>query len=111
MAGPAAATAGSVLANVLGNLTPNQFNGLLHHMTQSDEGKAMQLMLMMQQNPAAAPSLLAAIEGIPNLPPEVTTWLSAALSNPAMFLNDMAMAQAALQRSMTNVGVLGNLGL
>lgn len=111
MAGPAAVGAGTVLSNVLGNLTPGQFAGFLHHMSQSDESRAMQLMMTMEQNPAAAPMLLASIESIPNLPPAVTTWLSAAISNPAMFMNDMAQAQAALQEAMVRPGVLGNLGL
>jgi hypothetical protein len=111
MAGPAAASAGTVISNVLGALTPGQFLNFTRHMTQSDAGRAMQLMMLMEQSPAAAPSLLASIEGIPNLPPAVTTWLSAAISNPAMFMNDMAQAQAALQQAMLQPGVLGNLGL
>jgi hypothetical protein len=111
MAGPAVATAGTALSTILGTLTPNQFSSFLHHMSQSDSSRAMQLMMTMEQNPQQAPMLLASIESIPNLPPAVTTWLSAAISNPANFQQDMAMAMAALQQAMTNPGVLGNLGL
>jgi len=111
MAGPAATTAGTALANILGNLTPGQFGSFLHHMTQSDASRAMQMMMTMEANPAMAPAMLPAIEGVPNLPPTVTTWLTAAISQPANYQQDMAQAMAALQAQMTSPGVLGNLGL
>src|SRR5271170_375909 len=111
MAGPAAVTAGTALSNILGSLTPGQYSKFFSHMTQSDASRAMQMMMTMESNPALAPALLPALEAIPNLPPMVTTWLTAALSNPANYQQDMAQAMAALQSQMVSPGVLGNLGL
>jgi hypothetical protein len=111
MAGPAAASVGTTLANILAGLTPGQFGNFMRHMTQSDASRAMQMIMTMQANPAMAPALLPAIEGIPNLPPAVTTWLTAAISSPANYQQDMAMATAALQQAMSQPGVLGNIGL
>ena len=108
MAGPAAVNAGTALGNIIGNLTPGQWGRLFGHMTQSDASRALQMMMSMQMNPAMAPALLPSIESIPNLPPEVTTWLTQAISNPANFQTDMGLAEAALQRSLaTGIGALG----
>jgi hypothetical protein len=48
---------------------------------------------------------------IPNLPPQVLSWVTNALSNPAAFQEDMTQAEAALQAATTNSGLLSNLGL
>jgi hypothetical protein len=109
MANGAAAT---TLSSVLAALSPGQLLHLGHLISQSNEMKAMQILQMMQMNPVGAVSMLAALESIPNLSPQVITWASAAITNPASFAGNIAQAMAALQAqqvSILNVGsIFGN---
>jgi hypothetical protein len=111
MAGPAAATGATVLSNILGALTPRQLNSLSRHLTMSGEMQALQIIATMRANPALAPSLLPSLTSIPNLPAQVMTWVSNAITNPATFQDDMTQAQVAVQAAATNPGILGQLGL
>jgi hypothetical protein len=58
---------------------------------------------MMQMNPPGAVSLLPALEGIPDLSPQVITWASAAITNPAAFATNMSQAMAALQAQQMSI--------
>jgi hypothetical protein len=110
MAGPAAVTVGTALSNILSALTPGQLFNLGHHLTASDGARALALLGSMT-NPTMAAALVGSLASIPNLPPEVMTWVSAAMANPANFMTEMATASAAVQRAMTSPGVLGGLTL
>ena len=101
----------SSISSILGNLSPGQLWVLGHHLTSSQEMQALQILSNMEQNPALAPSLLPSLSTIPNLPPEVLTWVTSAIGTPASFANDMAQAMAALQAAAVHPGLLGNLGL
>lgn len=101
----------SAISSALGALTPGQLFQLGRHLTQSQEMQALQILTTMQANPALAPSLLPSLSTVQNLPPQVMTWVTSALSNPANFQSDMSQAVAALQAAATHTGVLGNLGL
>jgi hypothetical protein len=67
--------------------------------------------MTMQANPALAPAMLPSLSTVPNLPPQVMTWVAAALSSPANFQSNMAQATSSLQAAATAPGLLGNLGL
>ena len=101
----------TALSSIFSNLSPGQLGRLGNHLTQSDEMRALMVLNSMQQNPAIAPSLLPSLSMIPNLPPQVMTWVTAAISTPANFAQNMSQAVAELQRAVTNTGILGSLGL
>jgi hypothetical protein len=101
----------TALSSVLNGLTPGQLFQLGRHLTQANEMQALQILTTMQANPALAPALLPSLSTIPNLPPQVMTWVTGALSNPANFQSDISQAVVALQEAATHSGVLGNLGL
>src|ERR1700680_422282 len=109
--GSSAASIATALSGIFANLTPGQLGRLWHHLTQSDEMRALMLLNSMEQNPASVPALLPALSMIPNLPDQVMTWVTAAMAAPANFASNMAQAKAALQAAATNPGVLGSLGL
>lgn len=111
MAGPAAVTVGSALSNILAALTPQQLGQLGRHLTQSQEMQALQIISAMKANPAIAPALAASLLNIPNLPPQVSSWVEAAITEPASFQVNMDQAAAALQTAATAPGLLGSLGL
>ena len=98
------------LSQILANLNPQQLNRLGRHLTQSQEMQALQILSTMQANPGLAPAMLPSLSAVPNLPPQVMTWVTAALSTPANFQQNMAQAVAALQAATTNSGLLGSLG-
>lgn len=98
------------LASVLGALTPGQLFQLGHHLLSSDEARAMAILASMN-SPAMAAALVGSLNSIPNLPPEVLTWVAQAIQNPAGFGTDIANATAALQRAVVAPGILGGLGL
>lgn len=112
MAGPAAVTAGTALSNILGGLAPGQLFNLGHHLLSSDESRALAILASMT-TPAMAAALVGSLAAIPNLPPQVMTWVSQAIANPAMFQTNMAQAMAAVQEAVVRGGggLLGNLGL
>jgi hypothetical protein len=104
-------TVATSISTFLSGLNPGQLLKIRNHLTQSQEMQALQDLAAMQANPALAPSLLAALAAIPNLPPAVLTWVTAGLAQPANFQTDIAQAEAALQAAAVNPGVLGSLGL
>jgi hypothetical protein len=105
------ATVATGISTFLSSLSPGQLLKLRTHLTQSQEMQALQDLAAMQANPALAPSLLASLSAIPNLPPAVLTWVTAGLAQPANFQTDIAQAEAALQAAAVNPGILGSLGL
>jgi len=109
--GSTAANIATSLSSIFANLTPGQLGRLGHHLSQSDEMRALQILTTMESNPSLAPALLPSLSTIPNLPSQVMTWVTAALSTPANFQTNMAQAVAALQNAATSSGVLGSLGL
>ena len=109
--GSSAVNIATSLSQIFANLSPQQLGRLGHHLTQSNEMRALMLLNSMEQNPAAVPALLPALSIIPDLPDQVMTWVSAAMASPANFASNMAQAKAALQAAATNPGVLGSLGL
>ena len=111
MAGPPAVSLVSTLSTALAALTPQQLGSLGHHLTQSQEMQALQLLSTMQGNPAIAPALMGSLTNIPNMPPQVLTWVSLAVAQPAAFAQNMVEAVAALQNAAVAPGLLGNLGL
>ena len=108
MAGTTVATA---LSTLLGGLSNKQLFALGGHLTSSNEAKAMGYLAAMAANPGGAGAFIGALATIPNLPPQVMTYVSAGIANPATFSENIANAEAALQTAMTNSGVLGQLGL
>jgi hypothetical protein len=100
----------SGIATFLAGLNPRQLLNLRNHLTQSQEMQALQDLTTMQANPVLAPSMLAALATVPNLPPAVMTWVSASLADPANFKTDIAQAEAALAAAAVNPGILGSLG-
>jgi hypothetical protein len=98
------------LGSALSNLSPLQLFQLGHHLLASDEAKAMAILASMN-SPAMAAALVGSLSGVPNLPPEVLTWVSQAIQNPANFGVSIANATAALQRAVVAPGILGGLGL
>jgi hypothetical protein len=111
MAGPAAVSAVSALGSILGSLSPQQLGVLGRHLTSSQEMQALQILATMNANPAIAAALLPSLSTIPNLPPQVMTWVTAAITEPPAFQSNMAQAMAALQNAATSPGLLGGLGL
>jgi hypothetical protein len=109
--GTTAANIATSLSGIFANLTPGQLGRLGRHLTQSQEMQALQILMSMQANPALAPALLPSLSTVQNLPPQVMSWVTAALSDPANFKSNMAQATAALQAAATNPGILGGLGL
>jgi hypothetical protein len=107
----AGTTIAASLSTLLGGLSPIQLGKLGNHLTQSSEMQALQIVDTMQMNPSIAPMLLPSLSSIPNMPPEVTTWVTAAITNPAEFQQNMTQAKAALQVKAVAPGLLGNLGL
>jgi|SRR5271166_529006 len=103
------ASAISGLATVLAGLTPQQLGFLGNHLSQSNEMRALQIIMSMQTNPGLAPALLPSLGAIPNLPPQVMTWVTSALGSPAAFGPDLAQATAALQTAATSSGILGGI--
>jgi hypothetical protein len=99
----AGGTATTALSTALAALSPGQLLHLGHLITQSNEMKAMQILQMMQMNPAGASSMLVALEGVPNVSPQVITWASAAITNPASFAGNIAQAMAALQAQQMSI--------
>lgn len=114
MSNGTAGTVATTLSQILASLTPGQLAGLGRHLTQSGEIQALQILNAMEANPTIAATMLPALTGIPNLPAEVITWVTAALqpNQPAgAFQQNMAQAISAVQRAATSSGILGNLGL
>jgi hypothetical protein len=109
--GSTAASIATALSGILANLSPQQLGRLGHHLSQSDEMRALMILNSMEQNPSLAPSLLPSLSLIPNLPDQVMTWVTAAMAAPANFTSNMAQAKVALQTAATNPGILGGLGL
>jgi hypothetical protein len=109
--GTSAATVATSLSQIFANLNPQQLNRLGHHLSQSDSMRALQIIYTMKANPALAPTMLPSLSMIPNLPQQVMTWVTNALSNPANFQEDMTQAETAVQAAATNTGILGGLGL
>jgi hypothetical protein len=109
--GTSAATIATSLSQIFANLNPQQLGSLGRHLTQSQEMQALQILTTMEANPALAPALLPSLSTVQNLPPQVMTWVTAALSAPANFQSNMAQAIAALQAAATSPGILGGLGL
>ncbi|HXC76858.1 MAG TPA: hypothetical protein VNU19_07395 [Candidatus Acidoferrum sp.] len=109
--GTTAASIATSLSGIFANLTPGQLGRLGHHLTTSDEMRALMILNSMEQNPGLAPSLLPSLSMIPNLPDQVMTWVTAAMATPANFGSNMAQAKVALQTAATNPGILGSLGL
>lgn len=107
----AAASVAAGLSTALSNLSPGQLFSLGHHLTSSDEARALALIGSMSQNPTMASALVGSLSAIPNLPPQVMTWVAAAISNPAQFASNMAQATEALQNAVVQPGLLGSLGL
>jgi hypothetical protein len=101
----------TALSNVLAGATPGQLFQLGKHLTQSQEMQALQILTTMEANPALAPALLPSLSTIQNLPPQVMTWVTAALSTPANFQSSMAQAVAALQQAAVHSDLFSNLGL
>jgi hypothetical protein len=104
-------TTATTIATILGSLNPTQLLNLRRHMTNSQEMQALADISEMEANPALAPTMLAALAAVPNLPPAVQTWVAAGISDPANFKTDIAQAKAALAAAATNSGILGSLGL
>jgi hypothetical protein len=98
------------LAGILSNLTPGEIFKLGHHLTSSDEAKALAILASMSSPPMAT-ALVGSLASIPNLPPVVMTWVSQAIANPANFPFDMANAVSELQKAVSSPGILGSLGL
>jgi hypothetical protein len=108
--GTTAASVATSLSQILANLNPQQLHRLGTHLTQSDTMRALQIIYTMKASPALAPTMLPSLSMIPNLPQQVMTWVTNALSNPANFQEDMTQAETAVQAAGTNSGLLGNLG-
>jgi hypothetical protein len=106
----AAPSVASGLASFLSALSPQQLFALGHHLTASDESRALAILASMS-NPTMASALVGSLATIPNLPPVVMTWVSQAIANPANFSMDMANAVSELQKAVTAPGLLGGLGL
>ena len=107
-------TANSVitaLSNALSGLSPTGILKFRTHLTQSQEMQALEDLSEMEANPTLAPGMLAALSGVPNLPPAVQTWVAAGINDPANFKTDIAQAKAALVAAATNPGILSSLGL
>jgi hypothetical protein len=111
MAGPAAVGVVSTLSTALQSLTPQQLGLLGRHLTASQEMQALQIISTMKSNPAIAGTLVPSLFAIPNLPSQVTTWVEAALTEPASFQQNMDQAETALQAAAVAPGILGSLGL
>lgn len=111
MAGIAGGGVAAALSTIFAGLNPTQLGQLGRHLTQSQEMAALQIVDTMQANPTIAPMLLPSLSTVQNLPPEVMMWVTAALSNPAEYQQNMTQAKAALMAKATAPGVLGNLGL
>jgi hypothetical protein len=111
MSNGTASTLATSLSSLFANLTPVQLGRLGHHLSNSDQMRALMLISNMQATPASAPMYVTALSVIPNLPPQVLTWVNAAIADPKNFASNMAQAQAALQQAAVAPGILGNLGL
>jgi hypothetical protein len=109
--GTSAATIATSLSQIFANLNPQQLGTLGHHLTQSNEMRALMILNTMQNNPSLAPSMLPSLSLIPNLPDQVMEWVTAAMETPANFASNMTQAKTALQTAATNPGILGSLGL
>ena len=109
--GTTSANIATSISQILSNLNPQQLNRLGTHLTQSQEMQALQIINTMRSNPAIAPAMLPSLSVIPNLPAQVMTWVTNALSNPANFQEDMTQAETALQQAAVSTGLLGSLGL
>ena len=99
------------LSSALTALSPTGLLKLRTHMTQSQEMQALEDISEMEANPTLAPGMLAALSGVPNLPPAVQSWVAAGINDPANFKTDVAQAKAALVAAATSPGILGGLGL
>lgn len=106
----AAASATTGLASFLSNLNSNQLLSLGHHLTQSNEARALGIVAGMT-TPTMASVLFGSLAGIPDIPPVVMTWITQAIANPANFGTDIANATAELQKAVIAPGLLGSLGL
>jgi hypothetical protein len=73
--------------------------------------QALQIISAMKSSPGIAPALVGSLFNIPNLPPQVVSWVEAAMTEPASFQQNMDQAQASLQQAAVQPGILGNLGL
>lgn len=111
MAGIAAGGISAALSSLFANLTPVQLGKIGNHLTQSNEVNALLIVDRMQSTPALAPMLLATLSTIPNLPPNVMTWVEEALTDPPNAGQSYAQAKSALMQAAVAPGVLGNLGL
>ena len=101
----------TVISNALSGLSPGGLLKLRTHMTQSQTMQALEDISEMEANPTLAPGMLAALSGVPNLPPAVQSWVAAGINDPANFKTDIAQAKAALVAAATSPGILGSLGL
>lgn len=111
MAGIAGGGLAATLASIFATATPVQLGRLGNHLSQSSEMQALLLVDRMQATPALAPMLFTALSTVPNLPPQVLSWVEEAVSNPAESGNAYGQAKAALMTAAVAPGVLGNLGL
>lgn len=111
MSGPAATGISGIVSGLsaaLSGLTPGQTLLLGGHLTAGNEAKALAYLAAMATNPATATAYLPLLGGLPNLPPQVMTWASAAVAGigtPA-FASNIANAEAALQQQMASENAL-----
>jgi hypothetical protein len=99
------------LSTALGALTPSALRALGSHLSESNELAAMEVLDSMLASPSTASTMLPELTAIPNIPPQVMTWVNAALATPAgpSFVSNINQAKAALQTAVTSTSVLGNL--
>ena len=114
MAGPAATGLTSVLSALSGSLSslsPLQTLALGQHLSSSNYAKALQILNNMLVNPGGAGMYVSALSIIPNLPPQVMTYVSAALAQPTAFTSSIEQAVAALQQVFSSESALQQAGL
>lgn len=103
----------TALSNILTSIAavPGSWNIFKNHLNSSNELIAVGILDDMSTDPAAAPSLMGSLTGIPGLPPQVLTWVNAAVKNPtgADFQSNISQAKAALVASGASSGVLGGI--
>jgi hypothetical protein len=89
----------NLLTTALTSLNAGQLFNLSNQLTQANEVKALQILMMMSANPPGAPMLISSLTSIPGLPPQVLTFAEAAIAavGTPSFAQDMTQAQAALQ--------------
>lgn len=110
MTAAATSTVAGGLSSLLSSLSGRSLLGLGNYLTSANEARALSILSAMAANPTGASALYGSLMAIPNLPPAVGGYVSAALASPATFTANLEAAEQALVAEFTSETALQKAG-